>query len=576
MLECSGITQTSRHRAWPLRFNAVSGIAKHCMAIALCLFCFHAAASSLGFAATSVQALLKAASNEKDPSKRLALLERILETRPSKPRILSRVYLELGLAHKETGDCYRAIRNFDLALGLSRDLVPALVERAHCLVQLNQLDEANRVLTRVGVIEPKNARIYILKGMIYEKQGYLSKAEDEYSRALHYEPGSIEALKMRAQALLHGGKPREALDDADELIRLTKNREDFYLSRARIYTKLKEYDKALDDYKKAEAMKPASPQLIKEKVFVLFSAGKPKEALKALGAYPADKAQDIEALILRVRAHIFMEDFDRAEEILKLVLQREPAHAPGHLYSGIIAMKRRKWDEALEYFNVALKLDPSWAETYKQRASLFVELNEWVRAASDITGALDRDPSDGELYALRGLTCMKRRLYDSAVADYSQALRCLPGDPAILFDRAVAFTLQDRWDLALIDLDAALAAEPDAARALSLRAIANYRSGRLDEAQADFDRSTEANPEDPVVWNNRGFFHYRRGNFGEAVADFNRALSLAPDYAMALDNLARALRKQETLVKPAAKLNGRPIPSVQGSNGALPAPHQSN
>ncbi len=545
---------------------------KRILVIVVCLLYWQVPAWCIGYTGKPVHMLLKEATRERDPQKRIELLEKILETGVSKPLLLSKIYLELGLAHKKTGDCYRAIRNFDLALGQSRDLVPALLERAECLVQLNQLDDANRVLTRVSVINPKKAKIYILKGMIYEKQGDMSRAEDEYSRALYYEPDSIQALEMRAQALFHGGKPREALDDANALIRLVKNRDDLYLSRARIYAKLKEYNKALDDYRKAESIKPASPQLVKEKVVVLFSAGKPEAALKALSAYPAGDAQDIEASILRARAHIFMQNHDTAEEILKRILQRDPSNAQGYLYSGVIAMKRGKWDQALEYLNQALKLAPSSAEAYKQRAHLFVELQEWVRAASDITRALDRDPSDGELYALRGLTYMKRKLFDSAVADYSQALRCLPGDSAILFDRAVAFTLQDRWDLALIDLDAALAAKPDAARALSLRAIANYSSGRPDEAKADFDRSTETNPEDPVVWNNRGFFQYRKGHYEGAVADFNRALSLRPNYRVALDNLALALRKQETLVKPSARIDALPGMLPEDLNKPYPGP----
>ena len=552
--------------------RTASGMIRQGAVLLACVFLCQVVAVCPGFAEMSGRARLKTASREKDPSKRIELLEQLLEKRLSGRDVLSRVYLELGLAHKQTGDCYQAIRNFDLALGQSRDLVPALLERAECLIQLNQPDEANRVLTRMGIVEPKNARIYILKGMIYEKQGLLSRAEDEYSRALYYEPDSIRAREMRSKALFHAGKPREALDDINELIRMAKNRADFHIARARIYTKLKEYDKAVADYRTSESIEPASPQVMKEKVFVLFSAGKPEAALKTLAAYPTENGQDIEAMVLQARAHIFMENLDTAEDILKLVLQRDPSRAPAYLNRGIIARKRRKWDEALEFLNQALKMAPASAEAFKQRARLFIELKEWVRAASDITGALELDPSDGDLYALRGLTYMKRRLFDTAIADYSHALHCLPGDPGILLDRATAFALQDRWDLALIDLDAALAAKPDAARALSLRAIANYRSGRNEEARADFERSTEAQPDDPVVWNNRGFFHYRRGLFKSAVSDFNRALSLDPSYAIALDNLARALRKQEELVRPSAKVNSQPSRLLESTDTSMPGP----
>lgn len=498
----------------------------------------------------SAHTLIKRADREKDPVERVRLLEEVLQKRNIKSRLLAQVYLKLGLAHKEAGDCFRAIRSFDLSLGHSSDLAQALLEKAECLVVLNQLDDAARSLARAGVIVPKTAQIYILKGMIYEKQGFLSRAEDEYSRALHCEPKSVEALEKRTQVRFHAGKPRAALEDANELIRQVRNRAEPFLTRARIYAKLKQYQKAIKDYKTAESLGPADAQTIREKVLVLFSAGKPEQALKALADYPADDREDVDGFILRARAHIFMGNYETADEILMEVMSREPSHAPAFLYSGVIAMKRRRWDQALEFLNRSLTLDPSLVEAYKQRAGLFIGLEQWVRAASDLTAALDLDPSDGELFALRGLTLMKRKLFDAAVADYSRALRCLPGDPAILFDRAVAFTSQDRWDLAIADLDAALAARPDAARALSLRAIANFRSGMLREARVDFDKSTAVGPDDPVVWNNRGFFHYKMGDYKAAVVDFNRALSLAPDYSITLDNLAKALRKQDAQVSP--------------------------
>lgn len=497
-------------------------------------------------AQTDPAAVLKQAQSEKDPLKRLQVLDRAIEAPVRSTAVLARLHFERGMAHKELQDCFQAIKDFNAALLLPGDMTPARLEKAHCLILIDQLEEASKVIERLLLVQPTLGRCYVLKGLIYEHEGFPSKAADEYSRALHFEPHLTNALLMRANVLVKEGRPREAIEDLNELVLREPKRVDALIARARIHVKLRQYEQALADYGRVEALGPQDERLTKEKVRVFLTTDQPEKALEALSRCCGESSDDSEALLLRVWAEILLKNYSTAELIVKRVLAAHPTDAAAHLYSGVIAMRRKEWDRALADLNQAISLDSSLAEARKQRARTFMELGEQVRAAADLTQAAEIDPADGEIFALRGLTMFGRMLYDAAVADFTRALERLPGNHRILYDRAVVFLIQDEWEAALKDLEVILTSGPKAARALSLRGVVRARLGKAVAAAEDFDRAIAADGRDPVVWNNRGFFRYQSGDYASAVTDFNAALQLNPDYGPARYNLGLVLDRKES------------------------------
>lgn len=489
--------------------------------------------------------LLQKAKSEKDPSKRIATLNKALTYQSLRGWILSSILLERAMAHKELKDYYRAIEDFTSALAHSPRAFPALIEKAECLIMVDQLDEASRDLEYYLLTKPGTARAYVLKGMIYEKEGFLGKAEDEYTRALHYESASTLALDARAKVLVREGKPRRALEDMDNLIRIVRDRPDYYMTRARVYVKLKDYASALEDYGKVLSLSPGDDRVMKEKVLVYFKTNQPQKALDVLSGFASRGGQDAEARVLQARAHILLKHYDKAERILNDVLRTVPGYAPAYLYSGMVLIRRDRPDEALSRLNRAIELDSSFAEAFKERARIFITLGELVRAATDLTSAVNLDPADGELFALRGFTSLKRMLYDAAIEDFSRALESLPGDPRIHYDRAVAFVLRDENEAALKDLEEVLRAQPESGRALALKGVALFALGQKDEAREDLDKAVAVSAGDPVVWNNRGFFLHKMGDEKEAMESFNRALQLDAAYSRARYNLGLVLKKEE-------------------------------
>ena len=517
--------------------------------------------ASFSLAAESLSPILKQIQGTNDPIRRIELLDEAINDSSIKGESLSNLYFERALAYVKIKDYFKAVEDFNHALAHTRKIITPLLEKAYCLILLDQLDEASKVLEVVLSTNPGMAKPYVLKGMIYEKEGFLAKAEDEYTRALHYDSQSIMALEMRTKLLLREGKPRKALEDANSWKRLDQDNPEVFLTRARINVKLKDYQPALSDYAKVQQIMPGDDKVLEEKVLVFFETNEPRKALETLSRYAIKHTGEVELLVLQARAHILLKNYVEANRILKLGLGKNPTYAPAYLYRGVVHSRNRQPDQALENLNRAIELDSSLVEAYKERARIFIELNEHVRAALDLTAAAELDPSDGEIPAMRGLTNMNRFLYDAAVADFTKALESLVRDPRILYDRATVFLKMDEQHLALADLDAVLRVRPDSARALSLRGIARFNLGQVTRAREDFQKSVATNPNDAVVWNNKGFFHYKINEYDVALECYNRAIQLNSGYKEAQYNLGLATKRRDV-----------PELTTAGSTPTIPPP----
>ena len=163
------------------------------------------------------------------------------------------------------------------------------------------------------------------------KRVFYPKQKTGTTRALDYDSESISALDMRARVLLRG-EAGKSLEDMNALSKLAPKDPDVFMTRARIYVKLKEYPAALADYTRVESLSPGDDRVIKEKVPVFFKMDKAQKALSALTAYGATHPDDVDALVLEARAHILLKAYHKAEQIIKRARTKRPLHAPVYLH----------------------------------------------------------------------------------------------------------------------------------------------------------------------------------------------------------------------------------------------------
>ncbi|MGC8660311.1 MAG: tetratricopeptide repeat protein, partial [Desulfomonilaceae bacterium] len=307
-------------------------------------------------AAQTVDPILKRVMGITDPAKKIQLLDEALQTEGLSEQTIASLYFERGVAFSQTGDCFRALEDLDAAMSHSKRMSRALLEKAECLIRVDQLDQASLALERFLLLRPGTARAYTLMGTIYEKQGALLRAEDEYSRAIRYDASYLPAMDARARIFLKEGKPRKALEDLNTMVNFAPKDPDVLTFRGSVYSKLRDYKSALADYAKAEALKPNDEKIIKDRVLTFLKIGKPSKALEILSQHSPDP-DDVESRLFSARAYMLSNNFEKAISLLNEIQKKWPNNAQCRLLYGSINYRKGNIDAALANLNAALELD---------------------------------------------------------------------------------------------------------------------------------------------------------------------------------------------------------------------------
>ncbi|MBM3300321.1 MAG: hypothetical protein FJY85_10240, partial [Deltaproteobacteria bacterium] len=80
---------------------------------------------------------LNQAKAEKDLKRRIELLDTALQDLNLRGELLSSILVERGMALKAMKDCFRAVEDFSSAVAHSRKAMPARLESAECLIELD-------------------------------------------------------------------------------------------------------------------------------------------------------------------------------------------------------------------------------------------------------------------------------------------------------------------------------------------------------------------------------------------------------------------------------------------------------
>lgn len=167
------------------------------------------------------------------------------------------------------------------------------------------------------------------------------------------------------------GKLKEALKSYDKSIKLNSSFAMAYTNRAKLYTELKEDEKAHKDYMKAMELEPDNET-------TLFYLGMRSE-----------KEGD----------HV------TARKYLETLISKYPENYGAASNLANIKKRQGEYAEALTDFNKLVESHPEDAILYNNRADLFIKMKQYDNAMTDVDKALEIDPeylvaiiTKGEIY----------------------------------------------------------------------------------------------------------------------------------------------------------------------------------
>jgi len=184
-------------------------------------------------------------------------------------------------------------------------------------------------------------------------------------------------------------------------------------------------------------------------------------------------AQEDSSLNLRTQFFkcIEEEDFLKAENILKEVLEKNPNDASALDLLGNLLFMKGDIKKSLESYNKAISIAPKYPHSYYDRGSLYLNLEEYDKALKDMYKAVELDPNYAEFRMALGATLFSLKEINKAEEHLKKAIQLDPTLTAARFWLGVVYLQLNKEELAFQQLGWILENDPDSFEAQQIRSV---------------------------------------------------------------------------------------------------------
>lgn len=206
-------------------------------------------------------------------------------------------YYNYGLTFQREEEYADAIRIFDDLLKIDNNHIPTLISKSRCLLLLGELDKSKVIVDKFFTDNNFSPEMLMIRAEIKQKQGLLEQALNDYSRASNLLPDDSDLLNRSASILGELGLQKEeeavrkriidlyntnkvdseslsleygllavaqlanssfseAKENLDSAITFNKSKSNLYFYRSIAKAKLKDFEGACNDLKKANELNP--------------------------------------------------------------------------------------------------------------------------------------------------------------------------------------------------------------------------------------------------------------------------------------------------------------------------------
>jgi tetratricopeptide (TPR) repeat protein len=328
--------------------------------------------------------------------KGIPVLKHLLEVRPDDPT----GHAMLAVLEYREGNCVEAVPLFEKTGALLDSQLDAQHAYGTCLVRLRKFDEATHVFqhalelnpgdhrerqllasvqvmakhpqeaiaTLQPLLESKNAdaRTLDLASNAYEDTGNTPEAVSSLRQAILLDPRNMSYYLDFATLCLAHQSFQVGIDVISDGMRVLPNASQLYLARGVLYVQLADYDKAEDDFAKAQELDPNQSLSTAAQGLAAAQQNDIGRALAAVQAKLAKKPNDAYLLYLQA-------DF--------LTQKGLDADTP-------------EFKTAMQSARKAVALQPSLASARAVLAKLYLQAGQYQDAVVQCRKALESDPED--------------------------------------------------------------------------------------------------------------------------------------------------------------------------------------
>ncbi len=447
-------------------------------------------------------------------------------------------------------------------------LIPAAADSLAEVLASGRFPEALRMADALLKTEPRDVRVWTVRGLALAGLGRDQEGLASFDRALQVEGSFLPALKGASETAYRSRDGRAA-GHLKKLLSLEPGNETAHAMAAVLAFETRDCESAVSHFERSGGQVEKNELAASQFSDCLLRMGRPEQAAavleRFLAAAPDSRTGRYNLAVAQLEARrpgaaiAALESLTSDAEALNLLAAAQAAEG--------------KLEAAVQSLRTAAKLAPEDERNYLDLA-LLCQKHESVNLALEILDAgLRRLPGSARLHAMRGVLHAQLAELDQAAADFEQAGRLEPDQAYASVGLSVLLSQTGRLEGATRLLREKLAQSPQDATLNYLLADALLREGvapqqaEFVEAREALQRSIRARPDFARARATLGKVYLLGGDAERAVQELRAALRHDPENRAALSQLMMALRKlgrEQEAGQAAERLRGQYEKDLEG------------
>ena len=367
------------------------------------------------------------------------------------------------------------------------------------------------------------------KAVSLHQSGQLKQAKTIYQQILEIEPGNADILHLLGLISYQSSQLETAIALIERALDISPNQLNYLWNLAKILRESSQFQKAIEVYHQIIQLQPQSANVHYELAETLQIGGQLQQAVlvyqKVISIHPDDS---------QVYGHLAMvllklEQFDKAMDACQKAIQILPENFQAYNTLGNVYKKLGRFEEAIQAYRQVLSIQPKLAETYSNLGDVFKESNRFGDAMQAYQQAIEIKPDLAQVHANMGSILYQKLSELDDIVDGSNT----KNDDLVFHDTMDdSLTEASCLEKVIQYYQRALELNPVySADVCNNLGVAYAKTGRFEEAIQQYNRAIDINPKRDKFYGNLGHALYEHGRPEEAMQVYHSAIDINPEHA---------------------------------------------
>ena len=375
----------------------------------------------------------------------------------------------------------------------------------------------------------------------YFERNNIRKAGQAINIALTQYPLNVTFLIRKAHLVNDQGKPEEALTILKDAEFLDPTNVDVIMSKAALYSKMKLYDKAIEEYQRALSDADNTDEIYSFIAFEYENLGNYDKAIeylaKALKANPEYESALYEIGFCYEITH----QLDNGIAYFTDFLNIYPYSKITWFCLGVLNNAKGTYEAAIDAYDFVIAIDETFSSAYFNKANAYANMNEYHKAIEQYQETFLFEDPEAMTYFYIGECYEELEDYQNALDHYLEAIRIDEYLSEGFMCVGNCYELLDKPKLAIKYMHKAIEIEPDNAYfwyQLGETLFDNEETVRAIDA---LEKATSLEPQNSEMWDYYAFIFASTNSFSKAILILKDAIQQMPSDALLIYHLSSCL-----------------------------------